>query len=84
MTLTPSLAVDVSYLALNDGGVQETFVRDPQAPGGLVLVTFARILWGSYGLERGCGYCVVENPRQRIGFSQQPSRTDQVTAHGML
>jgi hypothetical protein len=61
--LTSSLAVDVSDLALNDCGVQETFVRDPQAPGGFVLVAFTRFLWGSYGLERSCGYCVVENPR---------------------
>lgn len=47
MKLTPSLAVDVSDLALNDGGVQEALVRDPQALGGLVLITFTWFLWGS-------------------------------------
>ena len=66
MKLTPGLAVDVSDLALNDGGVQETFVRDPQALYGFVLIAVARFLWGSNGFECGRGYCVVENPRWRL------------------
>ena len=63
MKLTAGLAVDVGNLTLDNGGVQETFVRNPQALGGLVLITFARFLRGSYGFERGCGYGVVEDPR---------------------
>jgi hypothetical protein len=63
MKLTAGLAIDVGNLALDDGGVQETFIRNSQALGGLVLITFTRFLRGSYGLERGCGYCVVEDPR---------------------
>lgn len=62
VTLTSSLAVNVRDLTLNDGGVQETLIRDPQPSGGLVLIWFARFLWGSYGFERGCGDCVVKNP----------------------
>jgi hypothetical protein len=63
MKLTPSVAIDVGDFALNDRGVQETFVRDPQAPGGLVLIAFTRHFRGGYGLERSCRYCVIENPR---------------------
>lgn len=63
MRLTSSVTVDVSDLALNDGSVHETFVRDPKALGGLVLITFTGFLRGSHGLERSCRHCVVENPR---------------------
>ena len=68
--LTSSLAINIGDFALNNGGVQETLVRNTQALGGLVLVTFTRFLWGSYRFERSCGHCVVENP------------IDCVSAHG--
>jgi hypothetical protein len=61
--LTASIAVNVGDLALDDGGVQETFIRDPQALCGLVLITFTGFLWGSYGFKRGCGHRVVEDSR---------------------
>ena len=54
MALTSSLAVDVCDFALDDGGIQETLVRDTQALGGLVLITFTQFLRGGYGFERGC------------------------------
>ena len=44
MRLTPSLAINVGDLALDDCGIQETFVGDPQALGSLILVTFAWFL----------------------------------------
>ena len=72
--LTPSLSVNVGDLALDDGGVQETLVRDPQALGGLILIAFTWLLRGSYGFERGCGDRVVENSR---GYVSARSRREQ-------
>jgi len=74
--LTASLPVDVGNLTLDDGGIQETFIRNPQALGGLVLITFTRLLWGGYGFERGCGYGVVENPRYCLSAHSYQRRTE--------
>ena len=82
MELTPGLSINVGDFALDDGSVQETLVRDPQALGSLVLITFTRFLRGSYGLERCRGHCVVENPVDRVSVKSQG--TDRVESDGML
>jgi len=76
MELTTGIAVNVGNLTLDDGGVQEAFIRNPQALGGLVLITFTRFLRGGYGFERGCGYSVVEDPRHCLSAYRYRRRTE--------
>jgi len=76
MELTPSLAIDVGDFALDDGGVQETLVRNPQALGGLVLIGFARSLRGGDGFECGSGHCVIEDPGKCVSAQKQEGRIE--------
>lgn len=82
MELTSGLSVNVGDFTLDDGGVQETFIRDPQALDGFVLITFTWALWGSYGFERCRGHCVVENPGYHVLAKSQG--TDRAKSDGML